>query len=67
MNDGAVFLAVLFGWVAVLALLTALVAMSAPAIARALPRLLFAAAFAWTWLAVLLAEHRHRNAPGQPG
>lgn len=29
--------------------------------------LLYAAAFAWTWPAVLLAEHRHRNVPGQPG
>lgn len=57
------FLAVLAGWVAVLALLTALVAIAAPAIARAVariaPRLVHESAFWWTWL-VLITTARKR-------
>lgn len=61
--DGDVlFLAVLCGWVAVLALLTALVRITAPGIgrllARVLPRLVYEAAFAWTWLVLIVGRAR---------
>jgi hypothetical protein len=50
------FLAVLLGWVAVVALLTALVAITAPAlgrlVARIAPRLVWEASFIATWLVV---------------
>lgn len=60
-----IFLAVLAGWVAVLALLTALVAVLAPVIraaaVRSLPRLIYAASFAATWLVVLASAHAPRS------
>lgn len=60
-----IFLAVLAGWVAVLALLTALVAIAAPVVGRVLaaiaPRLVYAASFAATWLVVLASAHAPRS------
>ena len=62
-----IFLAVLAGWVAVLALLTALVAVLAPVIraaaVRSLPRLVYAASFAATWVVVLASRHVGRPRP----
>lgn len=59
------FLPVLLGWVAVVALLTALVAIAAPVVGRVLaaiaPRLVYAASFAATWLVVLASDHAPRS------
>ena len=57
-DPAVIFLAVLCGWVAVLSLLTALVAIVAPAVARRIPRLVHAASFAWTWLALITTDRR---------
>lgn len=67
MNDNVVFLAVLCGGVAVLALLTALAAITAPPLGRLAaalaPRLLYAASFAATWVVVITTTHAGRQRP----
>lgn len=62
-----VFLAVLLAGVALLALATALVAISAPLLGRLAgalaPRVLYAASFAATWVVVLATSHVGRSRP----
>lgn len=60
-----IFIAVLLGWVAVIALLVALIAISAPTLRSLalayLPRLVYAASFAATWVVVLATRHADRQ------